>query len=270
MSCEGPVISIQPPAMNPTPPHYVSLKSSQRRSRASSTNDALSPEFAFRPRCPSPSPLMQTNSLAVSPPNFTHRSQSLPRGSRCTSAEPELTPSVSFPESDIRRSLISPRMMRRAETIETPEIKREELEVCVSFCVVHLSVLWILWGIHIPPWWTYSISDTFYTYMIYESCGEFVSPPPPWTYSISGTFYTYMYALSLAYTSIVPSARPCESIATYSWVYAVGLDCSVHFVHCCERMFLFHRNIPGSTNTRCWTSLDMWVITALLCFYCVV
>ena len=131
-----------PLAMSGTSPSQFLKSLSRERTQSSSavlskscgaavlTNDVKS--------TPSNSALLTASPATLSPHYHTPpgRSRSLPRGARSGSAEPDASLPVGFP-SGVRTP--SPRLMRRAETIDTYEIKKEEFEVHSHCWVVDLQ-----------------------------------------------------------------------------------------------------------------------------------
>ena len=147
MSLEGPVISAQPvPVMslNPTQrllgprPMNKQLMNIQKRDRSSSASDvpatrATTLKQPFTPPLTARNASHSPNYLSVSmgpSSHDIHRSQSMPRGMRASSAEPDATQSLRLRQGV--RATLSPRFMRRSETIDTDTIVKAEYEVIMS------------------------------------------------------------------------------------------------------------------------------------------
>ena len=123
MSLQGPVVSIQPVSImsgSPTHPlnkHLMSVM--PRRERSSSSSDVSSLPVAQHRLLP----------LPPSPYDSIQRSQSMPRGANLL-PEPHLHQSLPTSKStEFRKMVAHSRMMRRAETVETYTLSKEDFEV---------------------------------------------------------------------------------------------------------------------------------------------
>lgn len=122
MSLQGPVVSMQPVSiMSGSPTHPLNkhlIAALPRRERSSSSSDVSSLPVAQHRLLPLPS----------SPFDPLQRSQSMPRGAHLT-PEPHLNRSLPASKSTDFKKLMAHSRIRRAETVETYTLSKEDFEV---------------------------------------------------------------------------------------------------------------------------------------------
>ena len=122
MSLQGPVVSMQPVSiMSGSPTHPINkhlMSTISRRERSSSSSDVSS------------LPVAQSRLLPLPPSPFDsiQRSQSMPRGANLL-PEPHLHRSLPVSKSTEFRKIVAQSRIRRAETVETYTLSKEDFEV---------------------------------------------------------------------------------------------------------------------------------------------
>ena len=122
MSLQGPVVSMQPVSvMSGSPTHPLNkhlIAALPRRERSSSSSDVSSLPVAQHRLLPLPSP----------PFHPLQRSKSMPRGANLT-PEPHLHRSLPASKSTDFKKMMAHSRIRRAETVETYTLSKEDFEV---------------------------------------------------------------------------------------------------------------------------------------------